>query len=155
MEQVKRLRFTGIWTLLGLLLVGTVVYVSLAPFSPSRCLAFPESDKAVHFAAYAAMMFWFAQVFPLKPISFLIASGLILLGILLEILQGRSGYRTFEYADMAANALGVRLGLLMSRTKIGGLFYVCEEVLVGPSDPTRKGRGEESKGAKSRTKNRK
>jgi VanZ family protein len=131
MNRAGRLRFSGAWTVLGLFLVGTVVFMSLAPLSPSTPLVFPGSDKVLHLAAYAAMMFWFGQIYLKISLSLFVAAGLILLGVLLEILQGGTGYRTFEYTDMAANALGVLLGLTLSRTRLGNLLWVCERVLGG------------------------
>jgi hypothetical protein len=32
------------------------------------------------------------------------------MGVALDVLQGQTGYRSFELADMAANALGVAAG---------------------------------------------
>ena len=132
MKNGDRLRFSGWWTFLGILLVAIVVYVSLAPLSPSRIFAFPESDKIMHFSAYAAMMLWFGQIYAKRPASLFVASGLIILGVLLEILQGLSGYRTFEYLDITANTLGVILGLSIAQTRLGRLFYAFEMFLARP-----------------------
>ncbi|MBA4416669.1 MAG: VanZ family protein [Syntrophus sp. (in: bacteria)] len=116
-----------------MILVCTVIYMSLAPLSLSMIISFPQSDKALHFAAYTVTMFWFSQIYPKKPASLLIASGLIMLGILLEFIQGATGYRTFEYLDMTANTLGVILGLYLAQTRLGGLFCAIERCL----SPTR------------------
>ena len=130
----NRLRFSGWWTFLGVLLVALVVYLSLASLSPSKVLAFPESDKIMHFSAYTAMMFWFGQIYRKRPALLFVALGLITLGVLLEILQGLSGYRTFEYLDMAANTLGVIFGLFITQTRLGCLFQSFEVLLVRSRD---------------------
>ena len=130
MKNRNRLRYSGWWTILGVLLVAIVVYMSLAPLSPSKIFAFPESDKIMHFSAYAAMMLWFGQIYPKRPASLFIASGLIILGVLLEILQGLSGYRTFEYMDITANALGVIIGFVIAQTRLGRLFCTFEMFLA-------------------------
>jgi hypothetical protein len=133
MERKNRLKFTRLWTSLGLILVGAVIYLSLAHFLPPENFTFPESDKTLHFCAYAVMMFWFGQIYQGKVGSFVIAPCLILLGSLLEFFQGMTDYRTFEYSDMAANAVGVLFGLFISHTRLGRLFFLCEQVLSGPN----------------------
>lgn len=134
LQSIGRLRFSGWWTSFGFLLIAIVVYASLAPISPSKLLAFPESDKIMHFLAYAGMMFWFGQIYPKGRASLFISSGFIILGALLEVLQGLSGYRTFEYLDMSANALGVISGFIISRTRLGRLFCAFETLLTGLLD---------------------
>jgi hypothetical protein len=39
------------------------------------------------------------------------------MGVTLEFLQGWGGARIFEYADMAANSLGVLIAWLATRTR--------------------------------------
>ena len=132
MKNGDILRFSKWWTLLGVVLVAFVVYLSLAPLSASKLLAFPESDKILHLSVYATMMLWFGQIARKGSYPLLVASGLIVLGVLLEFLQGLTGYRTFEYLDMAANTLGVILGLLIVQTRLGRVFYTFE-MLLSPS----------------------
>lgn len=52
------------------------------------------------------------------------------LGVILEVLQGWSGYRYFEYADMLANTLGVFVGLLLATTQLGGLVGGLDRLLA-------------------------
>jgi VanZ family protein len=121
-----KLRFSTYWTVLGLVYVAVVVYLSLAPAPPPDVLPYPQVDKAVHFLAYAFLMLWFGQIYHQRSAALLIASGLVMLGILLETLQGLSGYRTFEYTDMAANTLGVVSGFCVARTRLGNLLGAFE-----------------------------
>jgi len=132
LKNVDRLRFSMWWTILGVILVATVVYMSLIPLSPPKVFIFQESDKIMHFSAYAVMMIWFGQIYLKKSVSLSIASGLIILGMVLEILQGLSGYRTFEYLDIMANILGVVFGFFITQTKFGSFFYAFE-MLLAPS----------------------
>jgi len=132
LKTAGKLRFPTYWTLLGVVYVIAVIYMSLAPVPSSAVLPFPQSDKVVHFSVYTFLMLWFGQIYHERPAAFLIASGLVLLGILLEILQGLSGYRTFEYADITANTLGVVFGFSVARTRFGGLLYAFEMILGRP-----------------------
>ena len=62
--------------------------------------------------AYAALMFWFCQLYLNK---ILYGAGFIAMGVALEVLQGMSGLRSYEMLDMLANAAGVILGWLAAR----------------------------------------
>lgn len=125
-----RLRFPTYWTILGLVYVAVVVYMSLVPAPPTDVLPFPQADKAVHFSAYAFLMLWFGQIYHERPLAFLIAAGLVMLGILLEIIQGLGGYRTFDCTDIAANIIGVASGFCISCTRFGNLLHALEMFLA-------------------------
>jgi len=110
-------------------LVIAVIALSLMPNPPSPA-EFKGSDKLGHFAAYAFMMLWFAQIYTRNRSRLAIALALAMLGIALEYLQGLSGYRTFEYADMGANAAGVLCGLLSAQTRLSRSLAAVEKVLA-------------------------
>jgi glycopeptide antibiotics resistance protein len=55
-------------------------------------------------------MFWFGHLYRRTPTRALYAVGFIAMGIAIEFIQGASGFRHYEVADMAANALGVLFG---------------------------------------------
>lgn len=105
-----KLKWRVLWLGIGWLLVATIVYLSLAPTS----IALPGQygDQYGHVAAYAALMYWFAQIYSAGRSRTLIVIGLALLGIGLEIAQYYTGYRTFERADMMADVLGIAVGWL-------------------------------------------
>jgi len=44
------------------------------------------------------------------------------MGAVLELLQGLSGYRTFQYADMIANAVGIFLGWFLAKIWFGSFL---------------------------------
>jgi hypothetical protein len=130
----KELRFSRLWTILGVLLVCFVIFLSLAPTQSLPDFSFSAGDKVGHLLAYAAMMFWFGQIFRKRRASLLLAAGFVALGIVLEYIQGSTGYRTFEYPDMAANGIGVVSGLFLSRSKLGELLSAFEGLLPGRPD---------------------
>ena len=68
------------------------------------------SDKLGHFLAYGILMYLFCRLYASRTARLGYAIGFAAMGIALEFLQGTLGYRSFEVADMGANALGVLLG---------------------------------------------
>ncbi len=74
-------------------------------------------------------MFWFSLVFARGWVRFVVALGLLVLGVSLEYLQGMSGYRAFEYADMAANSAGIFCALLASKTPLSRSLAILENYL--------------------------
>ena len=90
-----------------------IVWLSLTPSPPK--VDFEASDKVGHVLAYAALMFWFCQVYAEGKTRLLHAVVFLVLGLGLEILQGLSGLRQYDVLDMLANALGVASGWLAAR----------------------------------------
>jgi VanZ family protein len=125
-NQTRRLRWPAAWLAGAWLLVIAVVFLSLMPVPPS--LSPGGSDKIAHFAAYGLMMFGFMQVYETRRSRIAIGAGLALLGITLEFLQGYTGYRSFEVADMAANVTGVVIGWAFAPPRTPNLIAVLERV---------------------------
>jgi VanZ family protein len=94
----------------GWLYAAALVWLSLSPSPPDPGFAY--GDKLEHFGAYALLMFWFGWLYRSRPARLGYAVLWIAMGIGLEFAQGATGYRSFELADMAANALGVAAGAL-------------------------------------------
>ena len=122
---LSRLRFPNFWLGIGFLLVALVITLSLMPHPPNVG-HFRGNDKLGHFAAYVAMTFWFGQIYTRSRARWTIALSFVILGISLEYLQLLSGYRTFEYADMGANAAGVLCALLLAQTPLSRCLAVVE-----------------------------
>ncbi len=88
--------------------MALLIYLSFAPQPPAMDVEL--GDKIGHLLAYGTLMFWWAQHFVTTRKRFAVATALIALGIAIEFVQGWSGWRAFEYADMVADAAGVLLG---------------------------------------------
>jgi VanZ family protein len=101
-------RYRGYRLAGGWLVCAAIVWLSLMPSPPS--VGFEYSDKLGHFVAYGALMYWFCQLYASRTARLGYAIGFAAMGIALEFIQGALGYRSFEVADMGANALGVLLG---------------------------------------------
>ena len=86
-------------------MVAAIAWLSLTPSPPK--LDIHGADKLGHLLGYGGLMFWFAQLYARRA-GF--AAGFIAMGIALEFLQGRLGYRSFEFHDILADSAGVLLG---------------------------------------------
>ncbi len=124
MLQYRRAWLTGGW-----LLVVCVWYLSLTPIPPQP-FTFSFADKFEHGFAYASLSLWFCQIYLQRKARVELVLWLVAMGVLIEILQGLSGYRYFEYADMLANSTGVLIGWLLARTAFGRLFVWIESRAV-------------------------
>jgi len=121
----SQLKLTKLWLILGALLIALIWYLSLTADPPDTGI--DNGDKIGHFLAYGLLMGWFAQIYiQLKPRLWLML-GFILMGVLLEILQGMTAVRTYSYADMVANTTGVFIGLLLSQGPMARLLEHVEQ----------------------------
>ena len=114
-----------LWLIFGWLLVLLVIYLSLAPIAIE--VPVDQGDKLGHVAAYAALMFWFANVYETLSTRQMLAIAFVALGVGLEFVQGWTGYRTFEVADMAADALGVAGGWALAPPRLPNFLQHIEK----------------------------
>lgn len=95
-------------------LLAVIVYLSLTHDIVE--LPGDSGGRYSHVAAYGALMFMCARMCGTTCSRVLVSVLLVGIGVSLEYLQAMTTYRTFEYGDMVANALGVALGAVMQRT---------------------------------------
>jgi VanZ family protein len=120
------LRYVKYWQAIGWIMVLIVIWLSLTP-KPPQLPGFFGWDKAQHILAYASLMYWFGVSHPRHwrwPVF--IAS----LGIVLELLQGLTGFRTNDPYDILANTIGVVVGLFIIDTPLGGWLAVVDRMLA-------------------------
>ncbi len=103
----------GLWRPGFILLLLIVGAGALAPVSVEVPL-FPGQDKVVHALTYAVLFVagWLAYGRG-GPFHWPIHFALLAYGAGLELLQGMTGYRAAEWADLAANLAGQGLGNLL------------------------------------------
>jgi len=103
-------------------MVAAVVVLSLIPVEVDLG---EDSDKLAHFLAYGSLSLWFGMIFTGTSRQLGITVAIVALGVVLEFLQGLTGYRTFSIADMIANALGAVLGWGLAQTPLkNGLVWI-------------------------------
>ena len=108
---MRSLRFRYLWLFSGIGLVGLVLYMTLMPLTAVSVPAI--NDKAVHALTFVFLMVWFCGVFELR-LAPLVAVILLLLGVLIELLQGQLAYRSAELADGLADTAGIALGWVLA-----------------------------------------
>lgn len=108
-------RLHNVAVAIGWAMVACVVVLSLSPTLPVEP---GDSDKLTHFAAYFVLAAWFAQIYPPGPVLNRITIFLVVLGILLELLQAATGYRSGEWRDAAMNLAGAATGRVIAVTPL-------------------------------------
>ena len=116
------------WLGLGFLFVAFVIFESLSPRAIDAGIA--AGIKSGHVIAYGWLMLWYAQAYPGARARIGIALALVLMGVALEFAQGMTGYRSFAYADMRDNALGVAIGLALAWTPVGNVLRAVDRKAI-------------------------
>lgn len=112
------LRHPRTWLVLGWLMILAVIALSLMP--GQKLPATGVSDKFQHGAAYALLALWFAGIYP-RSRYWLIAVGLLLLGVGIEFAQGAMSFgREADLRDVVANGGGIAAGLGLAWLWLGG-----------------------------------
>lgn len=120
MRPLRRLSW---WLLLGLLLVVGLFYLSLD--TPPALMRANHMDKVGHVGYYLLLSYWFGCI--LQPRRFWqLGAGLILIGALIEILQGLTPYRSMEFNDWLADSMGVLIGLGLAFSPMGQVMLWVE-----------------------------
>lgn len=120
-RALKPLRRPRLWLGLWWLAITLGIVVSLVP--PPAVEAPRGSDKLVHLLCYGALAVGAVQLFATRAALLRAATGLVALGVALELAQEAfTASRLLDPRDAAANTLGVLLGLLVARTPLRDLL---------------------------------
>jgi VanZ family protein len=125
--RMHHFRHPALWLTFGWVLVAAIVYLSLAPVTIDIPAA--HGDKYGHIAAYAAVTFWFMQIYDTVRPRVIVVLALAALGGGLEILQYFTGYRSMEAADMAADVAGIAVGWIAGPPRTPNLLHRVEKAL--------------------------
>lgn len=122
------LRFRRAWVVTGWALVLLAVWGSL---TGNAIVAHGGvNDKLEHFGTYATLSLWFAGIYPRSRYG-LIAVGLFLLGVSMEVIQGAMHEgRMKDYRDVVANSIGIAIGLVIATCWLGGWAQRLERMLT-------------------------
>jgi len=121
------LRFPWVWWTLGWLLIAGVTVGSLMP--GAWVPGFSPRDKILHAGSYLVLMVWFSGLYR-RESHIWIALLLLMFGFLLDLAQGATSSRIFDLRDVAANAGGILIGLLLSRFLLKGWCQRVEQLFL-------------------------
>lgn len=119
------LRYARSWRVISALLLIFALVAAVTPvfwFIDSRATALSwvsNVDKWLHAVAFFTLAVWFAGLMA-KRSYWLIAAGLMMFGFLVEFVQLQTSYRTADWGDIAANTVGIILGLTVAAAGLGG-----------------------------------
>jgi VanZ family protein len=125
LQTALELRLAKFWFVLA--------YISLLVLGILSLIPAPDiggSDKFAHFLSYAVLSAWFSLLVKQRKSLWLILFGLISYGLLLELLQGFTSYRSEDMADAVANSLGVITGLAFYFSPLRRILRVVDNWLV-------------------------
>lgn len=120
-------RYLALWVTLGWTFVFLIIVGSLLPTPTDSAVL--HYDKVNHLLIYALLMGWFTQFLTRRTVQLRYMLAFILLGIIMEFLQALTAYRLFEVADMAANAVGVFAGWIVSTMVMPGWLLKLDHLM--------------------------
>jgi membrane associated rhomboid family serine protease len=106
-DDRQGLSLIRLWYACGAAMLFAVAFVSLMP-AP----AIGVSDKLSHLLTYTLLSGWFCLLARRRTALAGSIVGLIAYGMMIEVLQGLTGYRYAEWGDVIANGAGCLLGAL-------------------------------------------
>jgi len=123
-RPLSDLKKTRLWFSIAYAVLAIVGVLSLIP-APDIGV----SDKSMHFVTYFALSAGFNILVKFDRSLIFVVFGLISYGILLEFLQGMTGYRYMETYDMLANTAGIICGLIVRFSFLPEWFRKIELLL--------------------------
>jgi VanZ family protein len=111
------LRYRRTWLSGGIAMVLIITVVCLLPSTelPSTGL----SDKTEHFLAFGAVAFWFGSIVVRRDLPWVFLA-VVAFGALIEVAQSTMGLgRQGDLLDLAADSIGVALGIALVLTPLG------------------------------------
>ena len=126
------LRYQRRWQLAGAFALLSVLAGTLIPafwlwpdFSRVTLIDF---DKWLHGFTFAFLAVWFSGQYS-RNRYWGIGIGLFMFGIVIELCQRMVSYRTAEFMDLAADTVGIALGLIIALAGLGGWSLRLEELI--------------------------
>lgn len=123
---MRPLALRPFWLAIAWFGVGCALVFSLWPGGAP--LPFHVWDKIEHATGYFLLTSWFAGLYRRERYARL-GLGCLLLGILIELLQGLTPTRSMELGDALANATGISVALGAAYVGLGGWAEFVERCL--------------------------
>ena len=122
------MHYRNLWLILGILYIAFIIAGSLLRV-PDINISISHSDKVIHFLIYFILVGWFVQLYQKLSSRILILISAIVLGLLIEYLQGMTAYRSFDFADEIANSIGAVSAFLLAKTTFDSILSIVDQWL--------------------------
>jgi VanZ family protein len=122
------LRYPRLWRFADILILVLVLASAMSPdIWPWGRKSGPYlvSDKVLHGLTFAFLAIWYTGQYSRKSYAKL-ALGLLGFGVLIELCQLMVSYRSAEWGDLLADAIGVAAGMAIALTVTGGWSQAVE-----------------------------
>ena len=118
------LQHASLWRRLSVALLIVVLVAAMMPAlwfdSKLEALSwFQHTDKWLHGLTFAVLCVWFFGLFK-RGSWWLVVVGLMLFGLVIEGCQLLVSYRMADWMDVAANSVGIIVGLVLAVSGLGG-----------------------------------
>ncbi len=110
---MRPLRYPTLWLSIGWLML-VVIAIAMAVPTPNVDVAIDYADKWVHVLAFATLAGWTAQIYRPSPALAWRGLGLLAFAAATELMQAIIPWRSGDWGDFIADALGVALGLALA-----------------------------------------
>jgi len=124
-QPPRQLQLIRLWSAIGIAMLVAVAFVSLMP-APDVGV----NDKLSHLLTYFLLAGWFGLLARNRIILGWTIVALIAYGMIIELLQGQSGYRFAEWGDVIANSMGCLVGATLYFTPLRRLLRCVDAMLV-------------------------
>ncbi|MDC1286590.1 VanZ family protein [Gammaproteobacteria bacterium] len=124
-NSMQALRLIWLWTAIGVAMLVVVAFVSLMP-APGVGV----NDKVSHLLTYCLLAGWFGLLARNQAILVWTIVALIGYGMIIELLQGQTGYRFAEWSDVFANSIGCLLGATLYFSPLRRLLRSVDAILA-------------------------
>jgi len=125
---MTELRYHRLWQRLGAVMLIVVLVAALLPNMPVLLSDYIDwGDKIEHTLIFAWLMLWYCQLYGARRARPIVAAGLVMFGLLIEVLQGTlTTTRTADPLDLMADSFGVLVGWGLARAGLDGVLVRVE-----------------------------
>jgi VanZ family protein len=124
-KSIPQFQLIGLWSAMGVGMLMAVAFVSLMP-APDVGV----NDKVSHLLTYFILTGWFGLLARNRIILGWTVVALIAYGMIIDLLQGQTGYRLAEWGDVIANSVGCIVGATLYFSPLRRLFRFVDKTLA-------------------------